>query len=66
MLGVPADLKRIKEICDKKITLIEDTAWGCGGKFKNKFLGTWGHMGTFSLILQEYNNWRRWNDIIQE
>ena len=50
MLGVPADLKRIKEICDKKkITLIEDTAWGCGGKFKNKFLGTWGHMGTFSF-----------------
>ena len=50
MLGVPADLKRIIDIWDKKkITLIEDTAWGCGGKFKNKFLGTWGHMGTFSF-----------------
>ncbi len=50
MLGVPADLKKIKEICDKKkIILIEDTAWGCGGKFENKFLGTWGQMGTFSF-----------------
>ncbi len=50
MLGVPADLSKIKRICDKKnITLIEDTAWGCGGKFKKKFLGTWGQMGTFSF-----------------
>ena len=50
MLGVPADLSKIKRICDiKNITLIEDTAWGCGGKFKNKFLGTWGQMGTFSF-----------------
>jgi 8-amino-3,8-dideoxy-alpha-D-manno-octulosonate transaminase len=50
MLGVPADLSKIKKICDiKNITLIEDTAWGCGGKFKNKFLGTWGQMGTFSF-----------------
>ncbi len=50
MLGVPANLDKIKKICDKrKICLIEDTAWGCGGKFKNKFLGTWGQMGTFSF-----------------
>lgn len=50
MLGVPADLTTIKKICDKrKIVLIEDTAWGCGGKFRNKFLGTWGQMGTFSF-----------------
>ena len=50
MLGVPADLSKIKKICDKrKILLIEDTAWGCGGKFKNKYLGTWGQMGTFSF-----------------
>ena len=50
MLGVPANLEKIKKICDKrKICLIEDTAWGCGGKFKNKFLGTWGQMGTFSF-----------------
>jgi 8-amino-3,8-dideoxy-alpha-D-manno-octulosonate transaminase len=50
MLGVPANLHKIKKICNQKnIYLIEDTAWGCGGKFKNKYLGTWGHMGTFSF-----------------
>tara|TARA_B100001059_G_C17811283_1_gene572430 strand:+ start:679 stop:1836 length:1158 start_codon:yes stop_codon:yes gene_type:complete len=50
MLGVPANLDKIKKICNKKnVCLIEDTAWGCGGKFKNKFLGTWGEMGTFSF-----------------
>ena len=50
MLGVPANLDKITKICrKKKICLIEDTAWGCGGKFKNKFLGTWGQIGTFSF-----------------
>tara|TARA_Y100000590_G_scaffold470736_1_gene669014 strand:- start:10015 stop:11172 length:1158 start_codon:yes stop_codon:yes gene_type:complete len=50
MLGVAARLDRIKSICKKyKITLIEDTAWGCGAKFKNKFLGTWGRIGAFSF-----------------
>ncbi len=35
MLGVPATLDKIKSVCDKKnIPLIEDTAWGCGGKYK--------------------------------
>ena len=50
MLGVPAKLDKIKSICDKKnIALIEDTAWGCGGKYKKKYLGTWGRIGTFSF-----------------
>ena len=50
MLGVPAKLDKIKAICDKKnIALIEDTAWGCGGKYKKKYLGTWGRIGTFSF-----------------
>ena len=50
MLGVPANLDEIKKICKKnKIFLIEDTAWGCGAKFKNKFLGTHGDVGTFSF-----------------
>ena len=29
--------------------MIEDTAWGIGGKYKNKFLGTVGEIGTFSF-----------------
>ena len=50
MLGVPAKMDEIKKICRKyKLALIEDTAWGCGAKFKNKFLGTWGDIGAFSF-----------------
>ena len=31
MLGVPADLRRISAFCDAEgLSLIEDTAWGCG------------------------------------
>jgi 8-amino-3,8-dideoxy-alpha-D-manno-octulosonate transaminase len=50
MLGVPARMKEIVKICKKnKIILIEDTAWGCGGKINNKFLGTIGDIGTYSF-----------------
>ena len=50
MLGTPANLEQIKEICSrKKIYLIEDTAWGCGGSLQNKKLGTWGDISTFSF-----------------
>jgi len=50
MLGVPANLSEIKKICKKhKLILIEDTAWGIGGKFKKNFLGTVGDIGTFSF-----------------
>ena len=50
MLGVPTDLIHIKKICKrKKIALIEDTAWGCGAKYKGKYLGTHGDMGAFSF-----------------
>lgn len=50
MLGVPADLTRIIEICERNnVRLIEDTAWGCGGKLNGKALGTWGDIGAFSF-----------------
>lgn len=50
MLGIPARLKEIKKICDERgISLIEDTAWGCGGALQEKSLGTWGTIGTFSF-----------------
>ena len=50
MLGVPVQVDAIKKICKKyKLILIEDTAWGCGGKYKNKYLGTWGDIGAFSF-----------------
>ena len=50
MLGMPANMHEIKKICKKyKLILIEDTAWGIGGKYKNKFLGTIGDIGTYSF-----------------
>ncbi len=50
MLGMPANLEKISKICsDNNIFLIEDTAWGCGGYLKEKPLGTWGDIGTFSF-----------------
>ena len=50
MLGTPARMKEIKEICDKNnLFLIEDTAWGCGGTLEKIKLGNWGDIGTFSF-----------------
>jgi 8-amino-3,8-dideoxy-alpha-D-manno-octulosonate transaminase len=50
MLGFPAKIDEIKKICRKyKLILIEDTAWGCGAKINNKFLGSIGDIGTYSF-----------------
>lgn len=50
MLGTPARLSEIAEICRQKdLVLIEDTAWGCGGNLHGKSLGTWGDVGTYSF-----------------
>ena len=50
MLGTPARLAEITEICrQNKLMLIEDTAWGCGGNLQCTPLGTWGDIGTFSF-----------------
>ena len=48
--GIPANLKLIKKICKKyKLFLIEDAAHAFGTKYFNKFLGTIGDVGIFSL-----------------
>jgi 8-amino-3,8-dideoxy-alpha-D-manno-octulosonate transaminase len=50
MLGTPARLTEILDICRRRgIPLIEDTAWGCGGRLLQRPLGTWGTVGTFSF-----------------
>ena len=49
-MSVPARIDKNKKLCKKyKISLIEDTAWGCGAKFKQNYLGTWGDIGAFSF-----------------
>lgn len=48
--GIPSDLKTLKEICQKnKLHLIEDAAHAFGAKYKDKFIGTIGDVGLFSL-----------------
>ncbi|TGN18249.1 DegT/DnrJ/EryC1/StrS family aminotransferase [Leptospira idonii] len=50
MLGVPAKMDQILTIARKhKLLVMEDTAWGCGGKFQGKYLGTLGDIGSFSF-----------------
>lgn len=50
MLGIPARMEKIMQIATKyKIPVIEDTAWGCGGRFEGRYLGTIGNIGTFSF-----------------
>ncbi len=50
MLGTPAKMSEIIKIARaKKIKVIEDTAWGCGGRYGSKYLGTIGDIGTFSF-----------------
>lgn len=50
MLGTPARLTEIKQICNRyNLLLIEDAAWGCGGSLEGKSLGTIGNIGTFSF-----------------
>lgn len=50
MLGTCGDINRIKKICEENsLYLIEDTAWGCGSKFGDKYLGTFGDVGCFSF-----------------
>ncbi len=48
--GIPSNISKIKKMCIKhKLTFIEDAAHAFGGKYKNKFLGTLGDIGIFSL-----------------
>lgn len=50
MLGIPCDMDNVMKIATKNnIKVIEDTAWGCGGSYKGKPLGSIGDIGTFSF-----------------
>lgn len=50
LFGLPADLKRIRQIIpDPKVSIIEDAAQAMGGVDRGFFLGTQGDVGFFSL-----------------
>ena len=50
MLGIPCDMKKVNDIAKKyNLYVIEDTAWGCGGKLNDQKLGTHSDIGTFSF-----------------
>jgi len=48
--GFPAEVDVLRRIADKHgIYLLEDCAHALLAKYKGKFLGNWGHIGTFSF-----------------
>jgi 8-amino-3,8-dideoxy-alpha-D-manno-octulosonate transaminase len=50
MLGIPARLDQIAAITKPRgILLVEDAAWGCGGRLCGRALGAIGDAGTFSF-----------------
>jgi len=49
-LGNPFNLDKVMEICNKyNLWLIEDNCDALGSKYKNKYTGTYGHIGTLSF-----------------
>jgi perosamine synthetase len=50
LYGYPVDLTRILELKKKNIFIIEDCAESLGSYIKNKHVGTFGDIGTFSFF----------------
>ena len=54
LYGNPADMVKIKKIIkNKNIKIIEDCAQAHGTKIKNKHVGTFGDIGTFSFFQEK-------------
>lgn len=48
--GFPAEVDKLRRIADKHgIYLLEDCAHALLARYKGKYLGNWGHFGTFSF-----------------
>ena len=51
LYGASCEMDKILELCKKyNLFLIEDTAEAFGSKYKNKYLGTFGDISTFSFF----------------
>jgi 8-amino-3,8-dideoxy-alpha-D-manno-octulosonate transaminase len=50
MLGTPARMDAIQQVAaEHGLPVVEDTAWGCGGRLGGRLLGTIGDAGCFSF-----------------
>jgi dTDP-4-amino-4,6-dideoxygalactose transaminase len=50
MLGLPSNMDAITKIARKhKLMVVEDCCQADGGRYRGRRLGTWGHMGGYSL-----------------
>ena len=48
--GNPVEMDRLMEIAKKhRLKVVEDCAHAHGSKYKGKYVGNWGHAGTFSF-----------------
>ena len=55
VLGNGGHIEEVREICNrKKIWLIEDTCESLGVKKRNKYLGTFGDIGTYSFYFSHH------------
>ena len=55
VLGNGGYIEEVRDICNKKkIWLIEDTCESLGVKKKNKYLGTFGDIGTYSFYFSHH------------
>ena len=51
LYGIPDNMAEIKKICSKNnLKLIEDCSQAHGSKYKNKYVGTFGDISTFSFF----------------
>ena len=55
LLGNPSPLAELRELVDEHgIFLVEDNCESMGAKYKDKFAGTWGDIGTFSTFFSHH------------
>ena len=48
--GVPCRMDRIMDIAERhNLMVVEDCAQSCGTAYRGRQIGTWGHLGAFSL-----------------
>jgi len=50
LYGVPCQIDRVVEIAKKhNLKVIENCALSCGTKYKDRYIGTWGDLGIYSM-----------------